>query len=94
MALPSRGVVQWPGPRHSRPLACLVVGSRVRACAPDAAMLPPESVGGVRDLATVTPLVVIGAGRAALALVSRLPEAQLAGCLGACCAACARRGEA
>jgi hypothetical protein len=36
--------------------------------------------------AEVTPLLVIGAGRAALAFVSRLPAERLRGVLGACCA--------
>ena len=34
--------------------------------------------------AAVTPLLVIGAGRAALAFVSRLPPERLRGVLGAC----------
>jgi hypothetical protein len=36
--------------------------------------------------AEVTPLLVIGAGRAALAFVSRLPAERLRGVLGACAA--------
>jgi hypothetical protein len=50
--------------------------------------LPPNAGG-----ADVTPLLVIGAGRAALAFVSRLPAERLQGVLGACAAAacCAAR---
>ena len=46
-------------------------------------LLSPTPLGPVEDLSSVTPLLVIGAGAAALSLVSRLPEALLPGVLGA-----------
>ena len=44
----------------------------------------------VEDLAAVHPLVVVGAGQSALALVSRLPAKKLSGVLGACLATARR----
>jgi hypothetical protein len=47
-------------------------------------LAPASEPAGVVDCASVTPLLIIGAGRAALAFVTRLPEAALRGVLGAC----------
>ena len=73
-------------PQKSRPPYVCTVSPGSTGVAHSQSMAPPHSAATsppvVSDLVTVHPLVIIGAGRAALAVVSRLPTHMLAGTTG------------